>query len=105
MLQEWQTGDPTRGDLPVIRDECGAMYRWKRSLDQGLKEPGELVPKSQALGVQKLVGLAPDLKRLKIALLRDFWGPGIEIPSISSLFGSISSVGSLSYMVPNYFSR
>ena len=31
------------------------MYRWKRSLDQGLKEPGELVPKSQVLGLQKRI--------------------------------------------------
>ena len=31
------------------------MYRWMRSLDQGLEEPGELVPKSQVLGLQKRV--------------------------------------------------
>jgi hypothetical protein len=31
------------------------MYRWKRSLDQGLKEPGEWVPKSQGLGLPKRV--------------------------------------------------
>ncbi len=31
------------------------MYRWKRSLDQGLKESGELVPKSQVVGLQKRV--------------------------------------------------
>lgn len=31
------------------------MYCWKRSLDQGLKEPGELIPKSQMLGLQKRV--------------------------------------------------
>jgi hypothetical protein len=31
------------------------MYRWKGSLDQGLKEPGELVPKSHVLGLQKRV--------------------------------------------------
>ena len=31
------------------------IYRWKRSLDQGLKEPGEFVPKSQVLGLQKRV--------------------------------------------------
>jgi len=31
------------------------IYRWKRSLDQELKESGELVPKSQVLGLQKRV--------------------------------------------------
>jgi hypothetical protein len=30
-------------------------YRWKRSLGQGLKESGEVVPKSQVLGLQKRV--------------------------------------------------
>ena len=29
------------------------MYRWKRSLDQGLKESGKWVTKSHVLGVQK----------------------------------------------------
>ena len=31
------------------------MYRWKRSLDQGLKESGELVPKSLVGGMKKRV--------------------------------------------------
>ena len=31
------------------------MYRWKRSLDQGLKESGKLVPKSLVGGLQKRV--------------------------------------------------
>jgi transposase-like protein len=31
------------------------MHRWKRSLDQGLKESGKLVPKSHVLGLQKRV--------------------------------------------------
>ena len=31
------------------------MYRWKRSLEQGLKEPGEMVPKIHVLGLQKRV--------------------------------------------------
>lgn len=29
------------------------MFRWKRRLDQGLKEPGQLIPKSQMVGLQK----------------------------------------------------
>ena len=31
------------------------MYRWKGSLDHGLKEPGELGRKSHVLGLQKRV--------------------------------------------------
>ena len=30
------------------------MYRWKRSLEQELKESGEMVPKSQVLGLQSV---------------------------------------------------
>ena len=28
------------------------MYRWKRSLDQGFKDAGEMVPKNQVLSVE-----------------------------------------------------
>ena len=31
------------------------MYKWKRSLDEGLKDSGEMVLKSHVLGLQKRV--------------------------------------------------
>jgi len=31
------------------------MYRWKRSLDQRLKDPGGLIPKRRVVGLQKRV--------------------------------------------------
>lgn len=54
-LQEWQTGIPLE---PICRKDAvhaAQMYRWKRSFDQELKEPGELVPKSHGLGLQNRV--------------------------------------------------
>ena len=55
VLQEWQTGIPLEEICRKYAMNAAQMYRWKRSLDQGLKEPGELVPKSQVLGLQKRV--------------------------------------------------
>ena len=31
------------------------IYRWKRSLEQGLTEPSGLIPKRQVVGLQKRV--------------------------------------------------
>jgi hypothetical protein len=42
-------------DLPEIAVNAAQMYRWKRSLDQGLKEAGALVPKSLVGGLQRRV--------------------------------------------------
>jgi transposase-like protein len=55
VLQEWQTGIPLEEICRKYAMNAAQMYRWKRSLDQGLKEPGELVPKSQVLGLPKRV--------------------------------------------------
>jgi len=55
VLQEWQTGIPLEEICRKYAMNAAQMYRWKRSLDQGLKEPGELVPKSHVLGLQKRV--------------------------------------------------
>ena len=55
VLQEWQTGISLEEICRKYAMNAAQMYRWKRSLDQGLKEPGELVPKSQVLGLPKRV--------------------------------------------------
>ena len=43
VLQEWQTGIRLEEICRKYAMNAAQMYRWKRSLDQGLKEPGELV--------------------------------------------------------------
>ncbi len=55
VLQEWKNGVPLEEVCRKYAMNAAQLYRWKRSLDQGLKEPGELVPKSQVLGLQKRV--------------------------------------------------
>ena len=55
VLQEWKNGVPLEAVCRKYRVNAAQMYRWKRSLDQGLKESGELVPKRQVLGLQKRV--------------------------------------------------
>ena len=55
VLQEWQNGVPLEEVCRKYAVNAAQMYRWKRSLDQGLKESGEMVPKSQVLGLQQRI--------------------------------------------------
>jgi len=55
VLQEWKAGVPLDEVCRKYSVNAAQMYRWKRSLDQGLKESGEMVPKSQVLSLQKRV--------------------------------------------------
>lgn len=55
VLQEWQTGIPLEEICRKYAVNAAQMYRWKRSLEQGLKESGEMVPKSHVVGLQKRV--------------------------------------------------
>ena len=51
VLQEWQTGVPLEEICRKYAVNAAQMYRWKRSLDQGLKESGKWVPKSHVLSL------------------------------------------------------
>jgi transposase-like protein len=55
ILQEWKNGVPLEEVCRKYAVNAAQIYSWKRRLDQGLKESGELVPKSQVLGLQKRV--------------------------------------------------
>jgi len=55
VLQEWKNGILLEEVCWKYNVNAAQMYRWKRSLDQEPKESGELVPKSQVLGLQKRV--------------------------------------------------
>jgi transposase-like protein len=55
VLQEWQAGVRLEEICQKYAVNAAQMYRWKRSLDQGLKESGKLVPKSFVGGLQKRV--------------------------------------------------
>ncbi len=55
ILQEWKNGVPLEEVCRKYGVNAAQMYRWKHSLDQGLKESGEMVPKSQVLTLQKRI--------------------------------------------------
>jgi hypothetical protein len=51
--QEWHTGVPLEAIGRKYAVNAAHMYRWKGSLDQGLKEPGELGRKALKADVVK----------------------------------------------------
>ena len=52
VLQEWQTGVPWEEICRKYAMNAAQICRWKRNLDQGLKESGELMPQSLMGGLQ-----------------------------------------------------
>ena len=55
ILQEWRSGVPLEEVCRKYGVQAALVYRWKRSLDQGLKESGELIPRSQVAALQRRV--------------------------------------------------
>ena len=84
MLQECKTGVPLEEVCRKYGVNASQMYRLKRSLDQGLKESGEMVPKSQVLGLQKRVEeleRALGRKALEVDLLKKVYElKGLRLP-------------------------
>ena len=54
-LQEWRSGTPLEEVCRRFGMSAALMYSWKRSVDQGLKMSGELVPRSQVTAMQKRI--------------------------------------------------
>ena len=52
ILQEWRSGVPLEEVCRKYGVQAALVYRWKRSLDQGLKESGELIPRSQVAALE-----------------------------------------------------
>ncbi len=84
MLQEWRSGVPLEEVCRKYGINAALMYRWKRSLDQGLKESGELIPKSQAAGLQRRIDdleRALGRKALEVEVLKKaFELKGLKLP-------------------------
>ena len=59
-LQEWRSGTPLEEVCRRFGINATLLHRWKRTVDQGVKESGELVPRSQVVALQKRVD---DLER------------------------------------------
>ena len=84
VLQEWKNGVPLEEVCRKYAVNAAQMYRWIRSLDQGFKEPGEMVPKSLVLGLQKRVEeleRALGRKALEVDVLKKaFELKGLKLP-------------------------
>jgi len=55
LLEEWRNGAPLTELCRRHGISAAQMYKWRRDLEQGLKERGEMVPKSQLVVLQKRV--------------------------------------------------
>ena len=52
ILQQWQAGTPALELCRTHGLKANALYRWKKQLDHGLGDHGELIPKSRLLPLQ-----------------------------------------------------
>jgi len=55
ILQQWQAGTPVVELCRTHSLKANALYRWKKQLDQGLRDHGELIPKSRRLPLQRKI--------------------------------------------------
>ena len=54
-LQEWRSGLPIEEVSRRFGMSTALRYHWKRSVDQGLKASGDVVPRSQMAVLQKRI--------------------------------------------------
>ena len=84
VLQEWKNGVPLEEVCRKYALNAAQMYRWKRSLEQGLKESGEMAPRSQVVGLQKRVEeleRALGRKALEVEVLKKTYElKGLKLP-------------------------
>ena len=55
IMEQWRNGLPVEELSRRYGVASSQLYKWKRDLEQGLKDRGEMVPKSQVAGLQKRV--------------------------------------------------
>ena len=88
VLQEWRSGVPLEEVCRKYGIQAALVYRWKRSLDQGLKESGDLIPKSQVAALQKRVDeleRALGRKALEVEVLKKAYElKGLKLPEGTS---------------------
>ena len=75
ILQQWQAGTPVVELCRTHSLKANAIYRWKRQLDHGLRDHGELIPKSRLLPLQRKVDeleRALGRKALEVDILKKF---------------------------------
>ena len=65
LLQEWQQGTPVEELCRRHALRAARIHSWKRAMKRGLKEQGELIPKSQVAALQKKIDEKPRHRRRK----------------------------------------
>ncbi|MGH7383428.1 MAG: transposase [Candidatus Methylomirabilales bacterium] len=84
MLQEWRDGLPQAEVCRKYGVSGAPLYKWRRDLERGLADRGELVPRSQVTGLQKRVDeLEKALGRssLENQILKKFYElKGLKLP-------------------------
>ena len=55
MMEQWRNGLPLEELSRRYGVAASQMYKWRKDLELGLKDRGEMVPKSQVGGLQKRV--------------------------------------------------
>ncbi len=84
VLQEWRNGTPLEEVCRKHGIHAVQMYKWRRQLEKGLADRGEMIPKSELTGLQKKVEeleRALGRKALEVDILKKvFEMKGLKLP-------------------------
>ena len=84
VLQEWQQGLPLEEVCRRHGVDASRLHRWKKAMDRGLKDSGELIPKNQVASLQKKIDeleRALGRKALEVDVLKKaFELKGLRLP-------------------------
>ena len=76
IMEQWRNGLPIEELSRRYGVATSQLYKWKRDLEQGLKDRGEMVPKTQILVLQKKVDeleKALGRKSLEVDIFKKFF--------------------------------
>ena len=84
IMEQWRNGLPVEELSRRYGVAASQLYKWKRDLEQGLKDRGEMVPKSHVMGLQKRVEeleKALGRKAMEVDILKKFFElKGLRLP-------------------------
>lgn len=84
ILEQWRNGLPLEELSRRYGVAISQLYKWRRDIEQGLKERGEMVPKTQVTALQKKVEeleKALGRKALEVDIFKKFFdAKGLKFP-------------------------
>jgi transposase-like protein len=84
LIQEWRGGLPVEEVSRRHAVSAAQLYKWRRDMERGLAEGGEMVPKSQVAALQRRVEeleRALGRKALEVDVLKKFYeAKGLKLP-------------------------